>query len=114
MTEPSTKRWWKCAVLRGEGIPADLDGRWYDVDAMNERLPGRWGGLTVEATNQWEQRDDGAVAVVYRVRGSVVQVCHLARGDGKIACGAKYPALLAADHPSNVTCPACRERGGLP
>lgn len=60
-------RWWKYAVLRGPGLPADLDGKWYDlvqIEKLNSWL--KWPGVTFRATNQWEQRDDGAVAVVYR------------------------------------------------
>lgn len=60
-------RWWRYAVIRGEGIPPNVDGKWYDLDEMDEALPGHMGRFRVEATNQWEQRDDGAVAVVYRL-----------------------------------------------
>jgi hypothetical protein len=65
----SVKRWWRYAVLRGEGIPAELDGRWYDLEADPDR-PGlgfltRGTAATLDATNRWEQRDDGEVAVVY-------------------------------------------------
>ena len=69
MNNQTQTRWWKYAVIRGEGIPARLDGMWYDLDDMDPRLAGQWGGATFEATNQWEQRDDGAVAVVYRWNG---------------------------------------------
>lgn len=70
--DAKTKRWWRYAVIRGEGIPAHLDGKWYDLEDMNSPLPGQRddGAVAVvsfEATNQWEQRDDGAVAVVYRM-----------------------------------------------
>ena len=62
-------RWWKYAVLRGEGIPARLDGTWYDLDDLQSSglLYRRGGEAVIEPTNQWEQRDDGAVAVVYRM-----------------------------------------------
>ena len=69
MSEPVTpERWWKFAVLRGDGIPAELDGRWYDLDSMtpaSSRLPVPGPTATLEATNRWEQREDGTVAVVY-------------------------------------------------
>ena len=58
-------RWWKYIVLRGEGIPAYLDGVWYDLDSLHEQPFPQYDGVTVDATNRWEQRDDGAVAVVY-------------------------------------------------
>ena len=63
------ERWWRYAVLRGEGIPAALDGRWYDLGEMRDAehvLPSTDGmDATLDATNRWEQRSDGAVAVVY-------------------------------------------------
>jgi hypothetical protein len=61
-------RWWRYAVLRGTGIPADLDGRWYDLDQIPDaqsRLPYTGPSATLEPTNRWEQRADGKVAVVY-------------------------------------------------
>jgi hypothetical protein len=60
-------RWWRYAVLRGDGIPTRLDGMWFDVDDMArpEAVLGARYEATVEATNRWEQRSDGAVAVVY-------------------------------------------------
>lgn len=62
-------RWWKYAVIRGEGVPASLDGRWYDLDAIeagtSTELPPTGPSSTLEATNRWEQREDGEVAVVY-------------------------------------------------
>ena len=69
LSETMSHRWWRYAVLRGEGIPAALDGRWYDLDDM----PGTESlftvavrnAVTLDATNRWEQREDGAVAVVY-------------------------------------------------
>lgn len=63
-----TERWWKYAVLRGEGLPVGLDGRWYDLDNMPAGASWQVFGHSaiIEATNQWEQREDGAVAVVYR------------------------------------------------
>lgn len=65
------KRWWRYAVLRGDGIPAELDGRWYDLDGMGQDvLPSRPGSVTMEPTDRWEQRDDGEVAVVYEWRRS--------------------------------------------
>lgn len=65
-TEVDTKkRWWRFAVIRGEGIPAELDGRWFDLDAILSPLLPTGDFVTLEATNRWEQREDGAVAVVY-------------------------------------------------
>jgi hypothetical protein len=61
------KRWWRYAVLRGDGIPAEFDGMWFDVDAFVQDVlakPGRYGSTFVP-TNRWEQREDGEVAVVY-------------------------------------------------
>lgn len=63
------KRWWKYAVLRGPGVPAHLDGMWYDMRDMlvdNGPLPFDGPHATFEPTDQWEQRSDGEVAVVYR------------------------------------------------
>lgn len=57
-------RWWRYVVLRGAGVPAELDGRWYDLDSIPS-IPGPYDGVVLDATNRWEQRDDGAVAVVY-------------------------------------------------
>jgi hypothetical protein len=66
-TQP--KRWWRYAVVRGEGLPLGLDGKWFDLDDMRTsslRLhigtSGRFG-----PTNQFEVRDDGEPAVVYRL-----------------------------------------------
>lgn len=56
-------RWWKYAVIRGEGIPADLDGQWYDMDDMNQG--DALDSFVLTPTNRWEQREDGEVAVVY-------------------------------------------------
>lgn len=68
------KRWWRFAVLRGPGLPSELDGRWYDLEAeagwanLNQATAyGRAAELV--PTNQWEQREDGQVAVVYRWNG---------------------------------------------
>jgi hypothetical protein len=58
-------RWWRYAVIRGDGVPAELDGVWYDLEATPTPLPGSGPGATLEPTNKWEQREDGAVAVVY-------------------------------------------------
>lgn len=59
------ERWWRYAVLRGDGIPAELDGVWFDLDDIPEiTASARWGATT-SPTNRWEQREDGAVAVVY-------------------------------------------------
>jgi biotin operon repressor len=66
ITEPGNfHRWWKYAVLRGEGIPVTENGKWYDLEDMSNLLPKETNVFTLEATNKWEQRDDGAVAVVY-------------------------------------------------
>jgi hypothetical protein len=68
---PKGQPWWRYAVLRGAGIPADIDGRWYDLKDMHHETPGpltipdHGYRATLSATNRWEQRDDGAVAVVY-------------------------------------------------
>lgn len=61
-------RWWRYAVLRGEGIPAYLDGMWLDLDESPERFADLSAtyGRSFDATNCWEQRSDGQVAVVYR------------------------------------------------
>lgn len=63
------QQWWRYAVLRGEGLPAELDGRWYDVPStQGDHIVVPFGTsecVTLHATNRWEQRDDGAVAVVY-------------------------------------------------
>lgn len=62
----TTTRWWKFAVLRGSGIPAKLDGMWLDMAELDLRGVRVAEGVTLDATNEWEQRDDGEVAVVYR------------------------------------------------
>lgn len=61
------KRWWRFGVIRGQGVPSHLNGRWYDLDEFPISV-ATFGveGVTFEATNEWEQRDDGEVAVVYR------------------------------------------------
>lgn len=65
-------RWWRFAVIRGADLPGDLDGRWYDLDDLpfGPTLPLGIARdeVTFEHTHEWEQRDDGAVAVVYRRR----------------------------------------------
>lgn len=61
-----TKRWWRFAVLRGTGITAEMNGRWYDLDRLAEEGPLIADPyVTLEATDRWEQREDGQVAVVY-------------------------------------------------
>lgn len=70
-------RWWRYCVLRGAGIPATHDGRWYDLDNMESLTPS-FGEVkpfaihtaTFEPTNQWEQRENGDVAVVYRFQNA--------------------------------------------
>lgn len=66
--EPANRirRWWRFGVLRGDGIPAYLNGRWLDIDEIEQRGTFVAEGVTLDATNEWEQRDDGEVAVVYR------------------------------------------------
>jgi hypothetical protein len=65
------KRWWRYAVLRGKGLPQSIDGWWYDLDSMTDfdGWPVEMKGINFEATNEWERRDDGEVAVVYRPIG---------------------------------------------
>lgn len=69
----SSPRWWKYAVLRGQGIPARLDGQWFDLDELSgiDAMFGDGYTAVLEATNRWEQRDDGAIAVVYEFTGGV-------------------------------------------
>jgi hypothetical protein len=68
---PDQQRWWRFAVLRGEGIPADYDGRWMDLGPVDKPalpVPVRDGGMAFVPTNRWERRGDGEVAVVYEMR----------------------------------------------
>lgn len=73
MTAPTRStplRWWRFVVIRGKGVPKELDGKWFDLDRTPEHLPGVDAPITMPAgkfvaTNMWEQRDDGEVAVVY-------------------------------------------------
>jgi hypothetical protein len=63
--------WWHFIVLRGEELPAKMNGLWLDVEdlARHGSIQLRdygYQGLTFDVTNQWEQRDDGQVAVVVR------------------------------------------------
>jgi hypothetical protein len=37
-----------------------------DIDEIEQRGTFVAEGVTLDATNEWEQRDDGEVAVVYR------------------------------------------------
>jgi hypothetical protein len=66
------KPWWKYIVIRGFDIPADIDGRWYEfhfnpyADDDFFRIQHPDYRVTFVPTNQWEQREDGEVAVVYR------------------------------------------------
>jgi hypothetical protein len=62
---PIPKRWWRYAVLRGEGIPAHYDGVWVDMDAFRQDVMAIYESATFQPTNRWEQREDGEVAVVY-------------------------------------------------
>ena len=39
---------------------------WLDVDEIDRRGRNVAEGVTLDATNEWEQRGDGEVAVVYR------------------------------------------------
>ena len=63
--------WWHFIVLRGQGLPAEMDGMWFDVEDLTKygsislRNYGHQG-MTFNVTNQWEQRDDGQVAVVFQ------------------------------------------------
>lgn len=63
-------RWWKFAVLRGEGIPAEKDGEWIDLNDIGYItkiiMPIDVGSIIFSPSNQWEQRSDGEVAVVYK------------------------------------------------
>jgi hypothetical protein len=46
-----------------------LEGRWVDLDTIPTPLVPAPGALAVaEPTGEFEQRDDGAVAEVYRIR----------------------------------------------
>jgi hypothetical protein len=63
--------WWKFIVLRGKGLPAKYDGLWEDIEELAKYGPIRlkdygYKGMLFEATNEWEQREDGQVAVVFR------------------------------------------------
>ena len=64
------KPWWKYIVIRGAGIPADINGRWYEFhfDSSDNYFHIQQVDYrgTFVPTNQWEQREDGEVAVVYR------------------------------------------------
>lgn len=67
---PPLVRWWKYAVLRGPGIPAEMNGRWFNMEDMPKYvhplgpLPEFPDAMCVP-TDRWEQREDGQVAVVY-------------------------------------------------
>lgn len=63
------ERWWRFAVLRGDGIPAELDGRWYDLDELLGPTLQPGPATKLEPTDRWEQREDGEVAVVYEWTG---------------------------------------------
>lgn len=69
-----TTKWWDYAVLRGNGIPEELDGLWIDVrEVKSHRLVSTDPMISAEfvASNQWEQNGDGKVAVVYWWYGNV-------------------------------------------
>lgn len=59
--------WWDYIVIRDEKLPVSMNGKWFAVEK-----PSRWthfpapNGVTFEATHEWEQNDQGQVAVVYR------------------------------------------------
>lgn len=56
----------KYIVIRQEGH--SLDGRWYDFDRMTKGKGPLHppGSETFGPTDEWERRDDGALAQVYR------------------------------------------------
>lgn len=63
---PSRPRWWRYAVLRGEGVPRHLQGVWFDLFATDSKwTEALWWCATLQATDKWEQNQDGDVAVVY-------------------------------------------------
>ena len=49
-------------VVRGTGTR--VDGRWYDLDVMPERIPDGLG-QRFKPTNRYERREDGMSARVY-------------------------------------------------
>ena len=55
-------------VIRGEGLPGGLDGRWFDRStALPAHAPTDTPTGSFVATGEFEVRDsDGAVAEVYR------------------------------------------------
>lgn len=61
------KVWWKYAVLRGKWLPVGLDGRWYELSDLSPELGNVPNAVSFGPTHEWEQREDGEVAVVYRL-----------------------------------------------
>jgi hypothetical protein len=49
-------------------LPSQLDGRWYDGNAIPHGARLQVGGAVAVPTGRFEVRDDGAVAEVYEVR----------------------------------------------
>lgn len=71
MTQPA----YRYVVIRAAAdlprgfLPADQEGRWYDLDAVPKLDgPWTWHGAVAVATDRFERRDDGATARVYEVR----------------------------------------------
>ena len=63
-------------VLRCPAIPR-LDGRWMDRGFIGVRMP--WDEIypfaaVFEPTDEFERRDDGAVAQVYRLRPEIFRL----------------------------------------
>ena len=50
------------------GLPADLDGKWFDLaDIHTDYRPNR-PGLVAYETSRFEEREDGALAQVWEIR----------------------------------------------
>jgi hypothetical protein len=50
-------------------LPADLDGKWFDVSLMPEGIESfSYGDAVAVPSGRFETREDGAVAEVYEVR----------------------------------------------
>lgn len=62
-----TGRWWRYAVLRSSELPIrpELNGLWIDLDESPPPPYDLLQGTAFVATDRWENRDDGEVAVVY-------------------------------------------------
>jgi hypothetical protein len=49
-------------------VPADLDGKWYDLADIPTVLASVLDGVQAWETGRFETRDDGAVAQVFEIR----------------------------------------------